>query len=164
SRGYKVVTDLMMHGPYGAANLGAPCMKNSPCSKHFPKKYNDKTLFDRIGHTQYHRRDTGVHVMKSESRACSSNIFPKDLIAFSLRSASRLEKHLLQQLTAALRLTKSKTMLTVVSFAHMKLAGEFLTFQYIVKNCLLGDDKEWDIALAESTVSTTSAEIRTLFA
>ncbi|GJZ39251.1 hypothetical protein Tco_0585814 [Tanacetum coccineum] len=48
-KGYKLVTELMMHGPYGAANLGALCMQNGPCNKHFPKKYNDRTFFDRNG-------------------------------------------------------------------------------------------------------------------
>ncbi|GJV48494.1 DNA helicase [Tanacetum coccineum] len=48
-KGYKVVTELMMHGPCGAANLSASCMQNGPCSKHFPKQYNEKTYFDSNG-------------------------------------------------------------------------------------------------------------------
>ncbi|GJS47646.1 hypothetical protein Tco_0597767 [Tanacetum coccineum] len=53
-RGYKLVTELMMHGPYGAANLGALSMQNGPCNKHFPKKYNDRTFFDSNGHMHVH--------------------------------------------------------------------------------------------------------------
>ncbi|GJT42283.1 DNA helicase [Tanacetum coccineum] len=37
-RGYKVVTELMMHGPCGVANLGVLCMENGACNKHFPKR------------------------------------------------------------------------------------------------------------------------------
>nr|GEU78993.1 DNA helicase [Tanacetum cinerariifolium] len=37
-RGYKVVTELMMHGPCGVVNLSASCMENRVCNKHFPKR------------------------------------------------------------------------------------------------------------------------------
>nr|GFB39558.1 DNA helicase [Tanacetum cinerariifolium] len=36
-RGYKVVTKLMMHGPFGATNPGAACMENKDRNKHFSK-------------------------------------------------------------------------------------------------------------------------------
>ncbi|GKE08083.1 DNA helicase, partial [Tanacetum coccineum] len=75
-RGYKLVTDLMMHGPCGNANLGAPCTQGGTCNKHFPKKYNDMTFFNSSGHTQYRRRDTGIYVMKGESRLNSCNVVP----------------------------------------------------------------------------------------
>ncbi|GKD57303.1 hypothetical protein Tco_1290690 [Tanacetum coccineum] len=73
-KGYKLVTELMMHGPCGAANLGASCMQNGPCNKHFPKQYNEKTYFDSNGHMQYRRRDTGVYVMKGESKLDNCNV------------------------------------------------------------------------------------------
>ncbi|GJZ76715.1 DNA helicase [Tanacetum coccineum] len=66
-RGYKVVTELMMHGPCGVANLGTTCTKNGACNKHFSKKYNKKTFFDNNGHTHYRRRQTEFHIMKGES-------------------------------------------------------------------------------------------------
>ncbi|GJX80185.1 hypothetical protein Tco_0328334, partial [Tanacetum coccineum] len=75
-RGYKLVTKLMMHGPCGSANLDASCMQNGPCNKHFPKQYNKQTYFDSNGHTQYRRRDTGIHVMKGESRLDNCNVVP----------------------------------------------------------------------------------------
>ncbi|GJT60660.1 DNA helicase [Tanacetum coccineum] len=75
-RGYKLVTELMMHGLCGAANLDASCMQNGPCNKHFPKQYNEQTYFDSNGHTQYRRRDTGIHVMKGESRLDNYNVVP----------------------------------------------------------------------------------------
>nr|GEZ47201.1 DNA helicase [Tanacetum cinerariifolium] len=39
-QGYRVVSDLMMHGPCGAAKMSAPCMKRDKCNKTFPKKYD----------------------------------------------------------------------------------------------------------------------------
>nr|GEW39340.1 DNA helicase [Tanacetum cinerariifolium] len=73
-KGYKLVTELMMHSPCGSANLDASCMKNEPCNKHFSKQYNEQTYFDSNSHTQYRRRDTGIHVMKGESRLENCNV------------------------------------------------------------------------------------------
>ncbi|GJT83083.1 DNA helicase [Tanacetum coccineum] len=77
-KGYKLVMGLMRHGPYGAANLDASCMHEGSCNKNFPKKYNDKTFFDTNGHTQYRRRDTGVHVKKGESKLDNCNDVPNN--------------------------------------------------------------------------------------
>ncbi|GJZ67944.1 DNA helicase [Tanacetum coccineum] len=74
--GYKLVTELMMHGPCGAASPSATYMQEGSCSKHFPKTYNDRTFFDSNGHTHYQRRDTGVHVMKGESKLDNCDVVP----------------------------------------------------------------------------------------
>ena len=42
---YTVVTEMMMHGPCGAANPKAPCMAEGVCTKKFPHKYNENTFF-----------------------------------------------------------------------------------------------------------------------
>ncbi|GKA81789.1 DNA helicase [Tanacetum coccineum] len=75
-KGYKVVTELMMHGPCGVANSSTSCTENGVCNKYFPKKYNDTTFFDVNGHTHYRRRQTEVHFMKGESRLDNCNVVP----------------------------------------------------------------------------------------
>ncbi|XP_048501480.2 uncharacterized protein LOC125497826 [Beta vulgaris subsp. vulgaris] len=47
---YEIVTKLMIHGPCGNANTGAPCMVDKKCSKHFPKKFNEMTKIDEEGY------------------------------------------------------------------------------------------------------------------
>ncbi|GJU05005.1 DNA helicase [Tanacetum coccineum] len=44
--GYNIVSETMMHGPCGAANMKASCIKGDKCGKSFPKKFNSKTFFD----------------------------------------------------------------------------------------------------------------------
>jgi hypothetical protein len=62
---YKVVTELMMHGPCGVPKPNAPCMKDGVCSKHFPKPFQVKTKFDKNGYAQYKRPESALHVEKN---------------------------------------------------------------------------------------------------
>ncbi|GFR92609.1 hypothetical protein ElyMa_006204700 [Elysia marginata] len=36
---FKIVTSHMVHGPCGALNPNAPCLKDGKCSKQFPKPF-----------------------------------------------------------------------------------------------------------------------------
>ncbi|GKB31098.1 DNA helicase [Tanacetum coccineum] len=83
--GYKAVSELMMHGPCGAANLKASCMKADKCSKKFPKKFNPKTFFDDNGHVQYQRRDASISTTKHQFKLDNSYVVPYNrdfLLAF----------------------------------------------------------------------------------
>ena len=40
---YAKVTKYMLHGPCGIDNPQAKCMVNRKCSKHFSKKYRERT-------------------------------------------------------------------------------------------------------------------------
>ncbi|GKD05034.1 DNA helicase, partial [Tanacetum coccineum] len=73
---YKIVSDLMMHGPCGIANSSAPCMKIGPCNKRFHKKYNDETYFDSNVHVHYRKKDTSVYTIKHESEFNKSYVVP----------------------------------------------------------------------------------------
>ena len=64
---YKIVTELMMHGPCGHAKRNAPCMANATCSKHFPKQYEHVTRFDKNGYVHYRRRDDGTFTKKQHT-------------------------------------------------------------------------------------------------
>ena len=44
--GYKVVTEYMLHGPYGKDTKYAPCNIEGKCSKHFPKSFYPETTID----------------------------------------------------------------------------------------------------------------------
>ncbi|XP_071728505.1 uncharacterized protein [Rutidosis leptorrhynchoides] len=57
--GFKAVTEYMLHGPCGGANMDAPCIIEKQCSKHFPKPYNVETTIDVEGYANYRRRNNG---------------------------------------------------------------------------------------------------------
>ena len=63
-RAYKIVSEMMMHGPCGKANMNAPCMDGEVCTKKFPKKYNNDTFFDDKGRVHYRRRQTNIFAAK----------------------------------------------------------------------------------------------------
>lgn len=52
---HKIVTELMIRGPCGISKPKAHCMTNGDCSKHFPKKYDKATYFDKDGYIHYKR-------------------------------------------------------------------------------------------------------------
>ena len=49
----------MIHGPCGADNPNAPCMKDGICSKGFPKPFRDRTSLNEDSYARTRRRDTG---------------------------------------------------------------------------------------------------------
>ncbi|GJY50997.1 DNA helicase [Tanacetum coccineum] len=65
-RGYKIVSEMMMHGPCGPVNLSAQCMEANKCTKNFPKKFTSHAFFDDKGHVHYPRRDTKVSTTKHQ--------------------------------------------------------------------------------------------------
>ncbi|KAF7814740.1 uncharacterized protein G2W53_028709 [Senna tora] len=62
---YEAVKTFMIHGPCGSERKSSPCMVNNKCSKHFPKKFTDRTLFDQDGYAKYCHRDNGHKVIKN---------------------------------------------------------------------------------------------------
>lgn len=62
---YDILADCMMHGPCGTANDKSPCMRDGSCSKHFPKRFADRTTTDGEGYPIYRRRDDGRTVLKN---------------------------------------------------------------------------------------------------
>lgn len=73
---FKIVTELMMHGPCGLAKKKAPCMVDETCSKHFPKQYEDVTRFDKDGYVHYQRRNDGRFVIKNKVKLDNSYVVP----------------------------------------------------------------------------------------
>ncbi|XP_049381178.1 uncharacterized protein LOC125845678 [Solanum stenotomum] len=80
--GYNAVKNFMMHGPCGEQNPSCPCMKQGKCTKHFPKKYNDRTNFDSDGFPIYIRRNTGIEVKKNGASLDNRYVVPynRDLL------------------------------------------------------------------------------------
>ncbi|KAF7835751.1 ATP-dependent DNA helicase PIF1 [Senna tora] len=62
---HEAVKSFMLHGPSGASRTSSPCMQNGKYSKHSPKKFSERTLFDDDGYAKYRRRYTGIRVMKN---------------------------------------------------------------------------------------------------
>lgn len=56
----------MLHGPCGVANYNSPCMVDNKYSKHFPKRFMERTTFDEQGYPLYRRRDDGRTILKNE--------------------------------------------------------------------------------------------------
>ncbi|GJY58348.1 helicase [Tanacetum coccineum] len=62
-KGYKVVTEFMLHGPCGK---GVACTVEGKCSKKFPKPSYSETMLDEDGYPVYRRRDSKVQAVKGK--------------------------------------------------------------------------------------------------
>nr|GEW51105.1 DNA helicase [Tanacetum cinerariifolium] len=177
-KGYKVMSKLMMHGPCGVANPSASCTEKGICNKHFINMYNDKTYFDTNGYTHYRRRQTQVHVMKGESRLDNCNVVPynrilclafRAYINFEYCGWSMLIKYLFKYISKGSNRILGKINRSIEDAStstgkrHIQV-DEIQNYAVCEALGLLGDDREWDIALEESVVSASSAQLRTLFA
>ncbi|GJW46158.1 DNA helicase [Tanacetum coccineum] len=74
--GYKVMSEMMVHGPCGPTHADAVCMKEGTCSKKYPKKYNNETFFDKDGHVHYQIRESDVYVARHSAELDNSNVVP----------------------------------------------------------------------------------------
>ncbi|KAL6567653.1 hypothetical protein OROGR_001321 [Orobanche gracilis] len=74
---YKVVSDYMVHGPCGASNPNSPCMlEKKKCSKMFPKRFSERTIFDEDGYPVYRRRNTVATIDKNGATIDNRYIVP----------------------------------------------------------------------------------------
>ena len=62
---YETITNCMLHGPCGADKPNAPCMVDGRCSKHYPKAFNEHTIYGENGYPQYARPNNGRTVEKN---------------------------------------------------------------------------------------------------
>ncbi|XP_073266985.1 uncharacterized protein [Populus alba] len=74
---FEIVSKFMMHGPCGAANPKAQCMEKNKCSKQFPKKNKDATIFGENGFVYYKRRMQPMgHIVKNGISLSNCHVVP----------------------------------------------------------------------------------------
>ena len=66
----------MIHGPCGLAKTNAACMKNSMCSKMFPKQIKNETTIDENGIINYKRRNTNFYSEKEHIKLDNRFVVP----------------------------------------------------------------------------------------
>lgn len=78
--GYRIVTELMMHGPCGLLNRSAACMKGGDtCTKGFPKPFCSATFIDKKGYVHYRRRVGGNVTIKHNVQLDSGYVVPHNI-------------------------------------------------------------------------------------
>jgi len=77
--GYILVSEHMMHGPYGEKNWDCPCMKKGRCSKFYPKQFQEETTFTDTCFIVYRRRDTGIFIRRDTHNLDNTWVVPHNL-------------------------------------------------------------------------------------
>nr|GEV35950.1 helicase [Tanacetum cinerariifolium] len=62
--GYKVVSEYMLHEPYGKDAKYVRCTTEGKCSKHYPKMLLAEAVIDKDKYPIYHRKDNKVTAIK----------------------------------------------------------------------------------------------------
>ncbi|GJY18785.1 hypothetical protein Tco_0390276 [Tanacetum coccineum] len=73
---YKLVSDFMMHGPCGVDEPNQACMADGKCTKHFPKKFTQRSSVDAEGYPVYRRRDDRKYVEKNGHQLHNGYVVP----------------------------------------------------------------------------------------
>ena len=98
----------MIHGPCGYAKTTAPCMKNSLCSKRFPKQFRKETIVEENGFVHYRCRNTIYYAQKENIKLDNRYVVPYNIrfcqkfnahINVEICSQSMLIKYLFKYLT-----------------------------------------------------------------
>ncbi|XP_035836064.1 uncharacterized protein LOC110888803 [Helianthus annuus] len=86
---YSLVSDFMIHGPCGYANMKCPCMVGNRCSKNFPKRFLDSTSIDSDGFPVYRRRDSGHTVVKK-----GVTLDNRSVVSYNKKLLKRYQPHI----------------------------------------------------------------------
>jgi hypothetical protein len=98
---HALVCAHMTHGPCGAQNSKAPCMRDGKCQKHFPKEFKEVTTMNEDGYPGYRRRNTGV---KHEVRGTLMD--NRDVVPFNAYLLLKFQCHINVELTFGVRSIK----------------------------------------------------------
>ena len=76
-KGFRVVSEFMVHGPCGNAALEAPCMRGrATCKKFFPKPYCPNTYINKSGYVKYRRRDVDIQGTRHNVKLDNGYVVP----------------------------------------------------------------------------------------
>nr|GEX25483.1 ATP-dependent DNA helicase PIF1-like [Tanacetum cinerariifolium] len=75
-KGYKVVTDYMLHGPCSVDAKYAPFTTDGKCSKHFPKSILAESVIDEDGYAFYRRMNNKVTAKKGKFVYDNKHVVP----------------------------------------------------------------------------------------
>ncbi|KAF7835652.1 zinc finger BED domain-containing protein RICESLEEPER 2-like [Senna tora] len=151
---HEAVKSFMIHGPCGASRTTSPFMQNGKFSKHFPKKFSDRTLFDDDGYAKYRCRDTVIIVMKNGVELDNQFVVPYNPTLF------RYQTHINIEFCNQSR--SIKYLFKYVSKGYDKVTASLCNNHQHSEELQLDDDRLKDIALVEieSIMRTNRCSLR----
>ena len=98
---FRLVSDVITHGPCGDHKPDAPWMQNRCCGKHCPKELCDETIVHNDGYPKYRRWNTGV-----QHEICGFAMDNRWVIPYSPFLLLKMECHINVELTFNVRSIK----------------------------------------------------------
>ncbi|KAF7807335.1 uncharacterized protein G2W53_039496 [Senna tora] len=168
---HEAVKSFMIHGPCGASRTTASYMQNGKCSKHFPKKFSDRTLFNDDGYAKYHCRYTCITVMKNGVELDNRFVVPYNStlllryqahINIELCNQSRSIKYLfnivfcdedeIEDVVEKASVKQSKFLAWFEANKIHSIAGELTYSQFPTKYVFKVDSREWILGKSDRSI------------
>ena len=98
----EIVRRCMLHGPCGARNQAAPCIRDDgSCKANFPKDFTNSTEIRSDCYPLYRRRDTGATLQKGQSLMDN-----RDVVPYSPTLLKKHNAHINVEVVSNIRLVK----------------------------------------------------------
>lgn len=99
---FEIARRCLLHGPCGARNPGAPCMRDAgSCKARYPKDFREATSLLPDTYPLYRRRDAGITVHKN-----GAILDNRDVVPYSPFLAKRFDAHINVEVVSSIRLVK----------------------------------------------------------
>ncbi|GKA90784.1 hypothetical protein Tco_0812654 [Tanacetum coccineum] len=160
---------MMVHGPCGLVDADTVCMKEGRCSKKFPKKYNNNTLFGKAEYVHYRRKETEVYATRWGVELDNNYTVPYNRTDRIMAQVTRLVgepptviERTQIQIDEIKNFVDGRILLFhqkgCQTFDDIRIVNRtlFSTFRAACEALsLLSNDQEWDIALEEASFAST---------
>ncbi|OMP05879.1 hypothetical protein COLO4_08486 [Corchorus olitorius] len=153
---FNAVANYMMHGPCGLAFPRASCMEEGRCKKRFPKAYQEFSTSDDDGFPLYRRRETDASVLINDialDNRQKGNTIGRIIYIHPATGE-------LYYLRLLVNVVKGATSYTVLRTVNGTVHQTFKEACHALG--LLGDDKEWKMAIEEASVHAAAPQLRSL--
>nr|GEW08183.1 DNA helicase [Tanacetum cinerariifolium] len=170
---YRIVSELMVHGPCGLAYLSTSCTQNGvDCNKHFLIEYCSRTYTDKDGFVHYRRRDTADTALKQHVELDNRYVGTDCIVARISKTKTTAQESTDRPQIVVDEIKNYLDSRYVspherVEFRDKDKLDDVVVNNQTKKTCqalgLLEDDKEWENTMKEAACTATPTELRILF-
>ena len=103
---FEIIKSSMIHGPCGAMNPTSPCMENGICTKDYPKKFREETVFSENGYPCYRRTNDGKTIEIKRSNGKRFIVDNRNIVPYNKYLSMRYNAHINVEICSTIKAVK----------------------------------------------------------